>query len=217
MTDEPAPGAATLSAALVAFQAEAPTLAKNGRNPHFNSKFVPLDTIVETIQPLLATHGLAWVSMPGRAEDGTPVLKYRLLHGASGDAIDGEMPLLLQKQDPQGQGSAITYARRYALLSVLNLVADDDDDGNKASQKPAPKPPAALTDDKAKSLRKSIEAMYEDLIGLEGGSEAVPRERLDKWLLNTAHSHEDMERLLKYVTDQRNELAGKLLPGDGPA
>jgi hypothetical protein len=43
------------------------------------------------------------------------------------------MPLLLTKEDPQGQGSAITYARRYALCAVLNLVGDDDDDGNGAS------------------------------------------------------------------------------------
>jgi hypothetical protein len=39
------------------------------------------------------------------------------------------MQLLLSKNDAQGQGSAITYARRYALCAVLNLVADDDDDG----------------------------------------------------------------------------------------
>jgi hypothetical protein len=44
------------------------------------------------------------------------------------------MLLLLAKNDPQGQGSAITYARRYSLCSVLNLVADDDDDGQAAAQ-----------------------------------------------------------------------------------
>jgi hypothetical protein len=41
------------------------------------------------------------------------------------------MKLLLSKIDPQGQGSGVTYARRYALVSVLNLVADDDDDGQR--------------------------------------------------------------------------------------
>jgi hypothetical protein len=52
---------------------------------------------------------------------GEPTLKYELAHAPSGESKDGEMKLLLSKGDPQGQGSAITYARRYALVSVLNL------------------------------------------------------------------------------------------------
>lgn len=48
------------------------------------------------------------------------------------------MPLVLQKQDPQGQGSGITYARRYAAMAILGLVADEDDDGNAATRPSAP-------------------------------------------------------------------------------
>lgn len=124
-----------LAGALLAFQAAAPTLAKDGRNPHFNSRFTPLDTIVETIQPLLAEHGLVWVALPCRDDDGAPALEYQLIHAATGELLRGRMPLLLTKQDPQGFGSALTYARRYALTAVLNLVADEDDDGNRASRR----------------------------------------------------------------------------------
>jgi hypothetical protein len=62
-------------------------------------------------------------------------LTYILVHAESGTELRGEMALLPAKADPQGQGSAITYARRYALMAVLGLVADEDDDGNEGSKK----------------------------------------------------------------------------------
>ena len=119
--------------ALLAAQAELPTLPKDKTNPHFHSKFTGLETIVETVGPILNRHGLVWVTLPARDEQGNPELRYRLRHATSGSEIAGAMPLLLSKGDSQGLGSAITYARRYALSSVLNLVADEDDDGNAAS------------------------------------------------------------------------------------
>jgi hypothetical protein len=125
-------GHASLWAALHAFQAEAPTLPKDATNPHFKSKFTPLDTIVEVIQPLLTKHGLVWTAKPGRSvSDGKPCLRYRITHASSGEFTEDEMDLLLAKSDPQGQGSALTYARRYAICAVLNLVADEDDDGHR--------------------------------------------------------------------------------------
>lgn len=129
MTD--APQTALLQAVL-ALQADAPTLPKDATNPHYRSKYTPLDTVVETVRPLLKKHGLVWMTLPVSSE-GRPALFYRLAHADSGEAIDGIMPLLLGKEDSQGLGSAITYARRYSLCAVLNLVGDEDDDGNAAS------------------------------------------------------------------------------------
>lgn len=121
--------------ALLAIQAEAPTLQKTALNPHFSSSYVPLDKLHETVIPLLNKHGLVWITSPVRSE-GEACLSYCLRHVQSGENIGAVMPLMLDKANPQGQGSAITYARRYALMAVLGLVADEDDDGNKAS-KPA--------------------------------------------------------------------------------
>jgi N6-adenosine-specific RNA methylase IME4 len=115
--------------AILAVQGEAPTLKKDKTNPHFKSKYTPLDTIVETIGPILHKHGLVWMTLPGTDERGEPALSYRLAHAATGEVLEGTMSLLLSKNDAQGMGSAITYARRYALTAVLNLVSDDDDDG----------------------------------------------------------------------------------------
>lgn len=123
----------SLLEAMLAVQAVAPKLKKSATNPHYKSKFAPLDEIVEVVNPLLSEQGLVWTTLPSHNEAVGPTLRYKLSHAPTGEYEAGEMPLLLSKQDAQGQGSAITYARRYALCAVLNLVADDDDDGARAA------------------------------------------------------------------------------------
>jgi hypothetical protein len=157
--------------ALLAVQAEAPKLPKDKTNPHFRSKFTGLETIVEKIGPLLVKHRLVWITKPGRDELG-PYLEYRLVHVDTGEGETGRMPLLLAKDDSQGLGSALTYARRYALVSVLNLIADEDDDGNSAAPGygQPPKPQGRNLQGHAKGLgNPSIEAAFRQA-GLE-----VPR------------------------------------------
>lgn len=133
-----------LHEALLAVQADTPTLPKNAINPHFKSKYTPLDTVVETMGPILQRHGLTWMSKPSISAQGAPALAYKLTHAASGQFEEGEM-LLLSKGDPQGQGSALTYARRYSMTAVLNIVADEDVDGNEPAEPAPPKPPKKLT------------------------------------------------------------------------
>jgi hypothetical protein len=146
----------SLLQAVLAVQAEAPVLPKDKTNPHFGSKFTGLETIVETIGPILSKHGLIWIALPAyHPTTGAPELHYQLIHAKTGQSISGSMPLFLAKNDSQGLGSALTYARRYAMTSVLNLVADEDDDGNAASD---PSGPAAGGDtvnlqNEAKGLR----------------------------------------------------------------
>jgi hypothetical protein len=123
-----------LHTAVLKLQSEIGTLQKNAINPHFKSRYISLENLVEAVQPLLTKHGLIWHCYPSHY-DGSPVLVYTLTHAESGEGMGAEMPLLLDKQNAQGLGSAITYARRYALCAVLNIVADVDDDGNKASTK----------------------------------------------------------------------------------
>lgn len=136
---------AQLSAALVAFQAEIGAVAKTSSNPFFKSKYAALPDVVQHTQPVLAKHGLAvsqtigfWATEHGIIDTLTTVLVH-----TSGETIRDTMRLHLVKDDPQAQGSAVTYARRYAYMSILGLVADEDDDGNAASaprqqSRPAP-------------------------------------------------------------------------------
>lgn len=121
-----------IAKAFVALQADLVPVEKNGRNPFFNSDYVELPDVMLMVQPLLAKHKLG-VIQPTTNINGVSAIKTIIVH-ESGEMLEFEpMPLLLTKQDPQAQGSAITYARRYSLCSALGIVADKDDDGNKAS------------------------------------------------------------------------------------
>lgn len=124
-----------LAAALIAVQKALPRVEKDKVNPFFNSRYAGLDTVMSLALKALTEQGLGVSQTVGRAEDGASTLTTILLH-ESGEWISDTQPLLLVKADPQGQGSAITYARRYAVMSMLGLVAEDDDDGNAASKPP---------------------------------------------------------------------------------
>jgi hypothetical protein len=121
-----------LATALVAVQGEMPALKKTANNPFFKSKYVDLATVMENILPILSRNGIALTQFVSNI-DGQSALTTTLVH-TSGEYMSAQMPLLLPKNDPQGQGSAITYARRYGAMAALGIVADEDDDGNKASK-----------------------------------------------------------------------------------
>jgi hypothetical protein len=114
--------------ALVAAIGELSNVAKTASNPYFKSKYAPLDAIVEYTRPVLAKHGLAIQQQPLFME-GTAGVETIIIH-KSGFETSSTLLLPLKDQSPQGVGSAITYARRYALAAVLGLATEEDDDGN---------------------------------------------------------------------------------------
>jgi ERF superfamily protein len=118
---------------LIDAQEAMPGLQKTGINPHFGNKYVPLEELIEKVLPVLNKHGFALVQLP-TVLDGHPALETRLVH-RGGESIHSTMLLLCAKDDPQGQGSAITYARRYSLMALLGLSADQDDDAE-ATRRP---------------------------------------------------------------------------------
>lgn len=136
-----------LAPALVAFQAELGTVEKSADNPFFKSKYAPLPEVRATLQPLLAKHKLALIALPAIIRDygapgstpspGVNGLRWILLH-ESGQYLEGEWMLTPKDHTPQGEGSDVTYKRRYGDMAITGLVADDDDDGYEAS-KPAAK------------------------------------------------------------------------------
>jgi len=97
---------------------------KDGTNPHFRNSFTSLSALLKAATPVLAKHGLSLQQHPTSSK-----LVSRLSH-ASGQWIVSEYSLPSHKDDPQGDGSAITYARRYCYQSILGLAGDMDDDGN---------------------------------------------------------------------------------------
>lgn len=115
--------------ALIKAQGEFAPAVKAKVNPHFKSKYVPLDAVLDAIAEPLRNNGIA-ILQHTDIEDACTVLVTRLVH-ESGEWIGGRYPVHPVKADPQGEGSALTYARRYALMALAG-IAPEDDDGNAA-------------------------------------------------------------------------------------
>lgn len=105
--------------------------AKDSRNPHFKNDYADLESVVNAVKGALNENGITYIQMPSPAEPGMMALTTRLLH-ESGQWIEDTGTVTLQKNDPQGFGSANTYLRRYALSAVTG-VYQADDDGNAGS------------------------------------------------------------------------------------
>lgn len=125
----------TLAAALAAFQAEMPTVAKSHRasvptktGGSYTYTYADLADVSAAVTPLLAKHGLAFTCCPRAADRGYELVG-RLLH-ASGESVEGSLPLT--GGTPQELGSSLTYMRRYLLGALTGVVTDDDDDGRQA-------------------------------------------------------------------------------------
>ena len=101
--------------------------AKTGKtNPQFKSTYATLEAVIAASKEILAENGLALIQFPSDCASGVMRLETMFVH-TSGEWISGEMGIALAKTDPQGVGSALTYARRYAQMSALNMPAVDDD------------------------------------------------------------------------------------------
>ena len=127
-----------LAAALASAQSEIRPAIKDANNPAFNSKYADLAAIFDAARPALAKHGLCVVQMPEHSYDALVHLTTRVAH-KSGQWIEATMSMPVGKVNAHGYGSAITYCRRYAYAASIGIVADEDDDGNKASL-PAARP-----------------------------------------------------------------------------
>lgn len=127
-----------ISADLVAAFSEIEGAAKDKINPAFKSKYADIGSVIDAIKPVLAKHNLAFYQRPQPSEDG--ILVQTLLRHTSGEEVDlGTLYVPANKRDPQGFGSALTYARRYALMTAFGVPAEDDD-GNAASRGSSDRP-----------------------------------------------------------------------------
>ncbi len=139
-----------LAAALSKAQAEMRGASKDAENPHFRSKYADLASVWDACRGPLTKHGLSVLQSPrftALGETWVVEVETRLLH-SSGQWMADTISVPVSKVDAQGVGSAVTYARRYALAAFAG-VAPEDDDANAAvgpargREQSAPKPPAA--------------------------------------------------------------------------
>lgn len=132
-----------LYAAIHKAQAKIETVRKNGENPHFRSKYATLDEIWETVRKAVNEAGLV-VFCSIEKRDGERVMVTHLAEASSGEEISCAFPIAAAANTPQAIGSALTYARRYTLTALLEIVTGDgaDDDGAAAGGGAAKQQPA---------------------------------------------------------------------------
>ena len=143
--------------ALVAAQAAIGSrVAKDAKNPHFRSDYATLQQVLGQITPHLHEHGL-WLTQDVRGAQGGVEVITHIVH-SSGEWAEFE-PLYVPagKNDAQGYGSAITYARRYALMPIFGL-APADDDGNAA----VASTPQTIDEQTAAEIRQRLETLGVD-------------------------------------------------------
>lgn len=118
----------TIFKSIATAQGEFKTVEKSASNPHFKSKFAPLDNIIEMLRPVLPKHGLSFLQFTDTDETG--IIVETVIAHESGEWVSGRLRMPAVKQDPQGYGSALTYGRRYGLAAAFGIVSDEDVDGN---------------------------------------------------------------------------------------
>lgn len=116
---------AKIQAALIKAQSQMTGAVKDSSNPFFKSSYADLTSVIKAIKESWADNKIGFTQFPISTDQGVGV-RTRLMHD-SGEWIEDEFVLPLPKYDPQSAGSAITYARRYALQSIAGIPAVDDD------------------------------------------------------------------------------------------
>jgi hypothetical protein len=161
----------SIYAALAAAQMQMGKALKDSANPAFKSKYADLSSVMDACMGALNANGIC-VYQP-TVDDETGRYVETILAHVSGQTLQCRVPLIVQKNDMQGYGSAVTYARRYGLMSMAG-IAPEDDDGNAAAkaapvveQRQAPKQPGAV-EVASESLRNAasldaLAAIWKDL------------------------------------------------------
>ena len=116
-----------LATALCLAQAEMGGAIKDSNNPFFKSSYADLTSVIKVIKEPFAKYGLSFVQLPVTSAGGNGVGVATMLMHKSGQWLQSEYLLPMDKVTPQGAGAAITYARRYALQSLVGIPSVDDD------------------------------------------------------------------------------------------
>ncbi len=139
---------------------------KRTKKSHYG-QYAPLEEVIRVAQPALAKHGIA--RHQGIVyRSGEPYIRTLLRHSMSGEWIASDYPLLVDKQGPQGFAAGVTYARRYGLILMLGIAADDDDDGE-AAQK------AAETREQARPAPSNLKAAVESRLAGNAPQQSAER------------------------------------------
>nr|WP_237438380.1 ERF family protein [Alteraurantiacibacter buctensis] len=137
---------------------------KDANNPHFRSKYADLTSVIAAVKPALVKNGLFFTQHPEPVQGGVQI--ETMLHHAGGEHLSlGSLFVPANKNDAQAFGSALTYARRYALVTAFGVPVEDDD-GNAATKNPPAASEAAPAKQPAHSaLKVAVRNLVHELEG----------------------------------------------------
>lgn len=121
-----------IASALVRAQRAFGPALKTSSNPHFKSRYADLAACVEAVIDGLNSNGIALVQITHESDSGV-IVETTFVHESGETMSCGKLFVPAAKHDPQGYGSALTYARRYSVMSACG-IAPEDDDGNAAAK-----------------------------------------------------------------------------------
>lgn len=189
-----------VATALCKAQGQIDDATKTGLNPVFKSKYADMAAVRSVIREPLAVNDLAVVQGPRRADGGIEV-ETMLIH-KSGEWISEAVFIPVTKWDAHGVGSAITYGRRYGLMSIL-CIASEDDDGNVAVQAGPAAPP----------MKKAPKANAEKVMAAGEAAASKGTDGLREWykgLSNDERGTVDADALnvLKLLAKSNDDVGG---------
>jgi hypothetical protein len=203
--DSPTTG--KIAEALAKAQGSLGKVLKGKANLFFNSKYADLAAYLDVAREPFAAQGLAILQRTLETDGSTVRLETRLMH-SSGEYLGSVLVMRPVKADPQGIGSAITYARRYALAPMLGLAAEDDD-GNAASGNTAPATGVAKPARRKKNLKLKEEE--DRLAGSEFVEPPSAREKNRKDIWDLAQRDGGISCLLTVTRTDTQEEAFEFL------
>ena len=178
---------------------------KEKNNPAFRSKYADLGACIDAVDDALLDNGIAMYQET--FEDSTGVTVETVLLHESGEFIRcGKLHVPASKQDPQGYGSALTYARRYSLMAACG-IAPEDDDGNAASKQP-PRQQGAQQPQPAQQPQQPAQKEYDHAAAItwlrESPSFEHAQHRVDRMkpLAKTDAQRKELDRELSRIVDQ---------------
>lgn len=182
-----------VAAAFVKAQKAFGPALKTATNPHFRSRYADLSACVEAVIDALNANGIALMQRTYECANG--VMVETVLVHESGEVLEGGLlNVPASKADPQGYGSALTYARRYSLMACVG-IAPEDDDGNAASRKPA----AAV----------DVNAMTDYIAAIEASANGEELQKIYAAAFNAAQGNQDWQNKIIAAKKARVERAKK--------
>jgi hypothetical protein len=200
-------------AAIHAVQKQVDGVSKDARNPHFKNRYASLESVVDTIRGPYLAAGLVVMQGPGKFVDGTLSVTTMIAHAESGEWIKSTFQIPVQKNDPQGAGSAQTYGQRYSLMALFNLPPVDDD-GEAARPQRAPAQDAPAAPKKAADVWWHAKQRILDAIQNTTTAKELADLETEAWFKKDAESLPDDEwDHVKVVTKRHRSTFSTLMAG----